>query len=213
MKAVAEEELPEGKASCLLLDLGLSSDELEDNLGMSFRKDAPLIMRYDGDTEALTAARVLNEYREEELKNIVRTYGEERFAGRIARAIVERRKREHIYRTGDLARIIEHAVPKMQRRRHPALRTFLALRIYVNRELENLERALDALPELLRPGGRAAVLSFHSLEDRIVKNRFKAYVHEGKGIALTKKPIVPTEAEKEGNPRSRSAKLRAIIFN
>ncbi len=212
IKEFAAACLPDGKADCVLLDLGMSSDELEGDRGMSFRKDAPLIMRYDGDTRKLTGAQVVNEYREAELRDILRTYGEERYAHRIARAIVARRKQERIYRTGDLARIVERAVPHIGGRRHPALRTFLALRVYVNEELENLKQALDALPELMKPGGRTAVISFHSLEDRIVKNCFKDYEAEGKGTLLTKKPIVPTAAEREENPRSRSAKLRVIKF-
>ncbi len=205
------EKLP--KANGVLLDLGLSSDELETSgRGFSFRKDEPLDMRYDPDSGDPTAAELLNRLSEEKLAEALRTLGEERFDGRIARTIVEARTRKRILRSSELAAIVLGAVPTQYTRAriHPATRTFQALRILVNHELENVERFLGNIFDIVVPGGRAAIITFHSLEDRIVKNYFRDYAHKGRAQLLTKKPLAPGLLETQENPRSRSAKLRSI---
>ena len=194
----------------IIFDLGFSSDELEDaSKGLSFKEDGPLDMRLgSGEAAArFTAEEIVNSWRQEELAEIIRTYGEERMAGRIARAICDARKSGRITRTVRLAEIVAGALPRNYERGriHPATRTFQALRIAVNDELEVLKSALSAAIGLLKPKGRIAVISFHSLEDRIVKHLFKQ--HEELEI-LTKKPLIPTDEEMAENPRSRSAKLR-----
>lgn len=193
----------------ILMDLGVSSEELEDaSLGLSFRIEGPLDMRLGG--EGITAAEIVNSYKESELATLIRKYGEERFAGRIARAIILARKKQRIIKTIDLANIISSAVPKNYERGriHPATRTFQALRIVVNNELENLIHGLKEAIEILKPSGRLAVISFHSLEDRIVKRFFREEARRDIRI-LTKKPIQAGEEEMRTNPRSRSARLRA----
>ncbi len=191
-----------------LFDLGVSMLQLQSERGFSFQIDAPLDMRMDKD-QSLTAYRVVNEYPERELARIIREYGEEKLSKKIARAIVEARKKKPIETTRELAELIASLYPPRLRhgRIHPATRTFQAIRIEVNRELENLKVALEKTPPLLNPGGRLVVISFHSLEDRIVKNFFKN--HREEFIILTKKPITPSEEEIKRNPASRSAKLRA----
>lgn len=190
----------------VLMDLGVSWMQLSDpERGFSFQMDGPLDMRMDR-RNPVTAMKVVNGLSEEELRRIIREYGEERFADRIARKIVSMREIAPITTTGQLARLIESAVPSRARRIHPATRTFQAIRIYVNRELENLERGLEAAIQRLRSGGRICVISFHSLEDRIVKRAFKS---SPKLRVLTRKPLRPSEDEIRRNPRSRSAKLRA----
>ncbi|QZZ19008.1 16S rRNA (cytosine(1402)-N(4))-methyltransferase RsmH [Leptothermofonsia sichuanensis E412] len=188
----------------ILADLGVSSAQFDiPDRGFSFRLEAPLDMRMDQSQE-LTAADIINHWDETKLANIFYTYGEERLSRRIARRIVERRPFQI---TTELAEAIAHCVPRAYRygRIHPATRVFQALRIAVNRELEVLERFLDQAPQWLKPGGRLAIISFHSLEDRIVKHCFR----ESEWLTvLTKKPILPTESEVEQNPRARSAKLR-----
>jgi 16S rRNA (cytosine1402-N4)-methyltransferase len=188
----------------ILADLGVSSAQFDiSDRGFSFRLEAPLDMRMDQSQE-LTAADIINDWDETKLANIFYTYGEERLSRRIARRIVERRP---FQTTTELAEAIAHCVPRAYRygRIHPATRVFQALRIAVNRELEVLETFLNQAPQWLKPGGRIAIISFHSLEDRIVKHRFR----ESEWLTvLTKKPILPTEAEVESNSRSRSAKLR-----
>ena len=161
-------ELP--KADGLLLDLGFSSEQLGGR-GFSFSKDEPLIMRYDDSKSGVTAADVVNGLGEKELADVIYKFGEERFSRKIAKAIVERRRKKRIETSGDLAGIVGEALPKNYERGriHPATRTFQALRIYVNGELENLERLLGGLEKILKPEGRVAVISFHSLEDRLVK--------------------------------------------
>lgn len=197
------------KANGVILDLGVSSDELEHSgRGFTFQEDEPLLMTYnDGETPM---ADILKNLTEDELAAIIKTYGEERYAARIARAI---KQRMPIETTRKLADIVTRAVPNQGKkyRIHPATRTFMALRIYANKELENLERAIGVMPQVIAPGGRMAIISFHSLEDRIVKRRFKELAKEGKVTLITKKPIIPTEEEVKKNPRSRSAKLRACI--
>jgi 16S rRNA (cytosine1402-N4)-methyltransferase len=203
------------KADGLILDLGLSSDQLQSSgRGFSFMRNEPLDMRYDrSDEERPTASQVVNSFGEEALADIIFHYGEERFARRIAKKIVERRREMRITTTEDLVRIIESAVPKSTSGRiHPATKAFQALRIYVNGELKNLEAILAALPEIMADGGRVAIISFHSLEDRLVKNAFRDLAINKKADLIVKKPVTPGRAETSANPRSRSAKLRAIKF-
>lgn len=200
-----------GKADGLILDLGISSEQLDGSgRGFSFQKDEPLLMTYDRAGEPVK--RILKQLSQDDLEKIIRVYGEERYAGRIANAIKERGRKRPIETTGELAEIIKSAVPgNYERGRiHPATRTFQALRIYANQEMENLERILKNLDKILKPGGRAAIISFHSLEDRMVKNCFRDYAKADKGEILTKKPIVPAKGEILENPRSRSAKMRVL---
>jgi 16S rRNA (cytosine1402-N4)-methyltransferase len=188
----------------ILADLGVSSAQFDwGDRGFSFRQAAPLDMRMD-QQQMLTAADIINSWDEIALANLIYTYGEERLSRKIARRIVEHRP---LQTTTELAETIFHAVPRSYRygRIHPATRTFQALRIAVNRELEVLETFLQKAPLWLKPNGRLAIISFHSLEDRIVKHALKA---SDLLRVITKKPIVPTEAEIEQNSRSRSAKLR-----
>jgi 16S rRNA (cytosine1402-N4)-methyltransferase len=188
-----------------LYDLGLSSVHLDrTERGFSYRGEGPLDMRM-GDTGP-TAGDVVNSYPENELVRVIRDYGEERFAGRIAGAIVRARRRKPLESTTELAAVVATAVPKRRGGAHPARRTFQAIRVEVNRELEELAASLPQVVELLAPGGRLVVISYHSLEDRIVK-RF--VVGEPRLRALTKKPVRPSQAELLRNPRARGAKLRA----
>ncbi len=197
----------------ILFDFGLSSEQLESSgRGFSFRKDEPLTMTLAKEPAAgeVTASVIVNDWSEETIANILHGYGEERYARRIARAIVLERERTAIERTGQLVRIIDAAVPPRYRHGpiHPATRTFQALRIAVNDELSSIRDALSGSLEVLRVEGRVAAISFHSLEDRIVKRSFQAFAAAGRGVQVTKKPIVPSDEEVERNPRSRSAKLR-----
>ena len=196
-----------------LFDLGLSSFQLDDpRRGFSFRFDGPLDMRMDLE-QGLTAAELVNRLPVSELEEIFFQYGQERWSKRISRAIVRARSRTAIRTTGELARIVAAAVPG-RGRIHPATRVFQALRIAVNRELEELEEGLSAAFSLLRPGGRLCAISFHSLEDGIVKRFFRRREREDKaGRVLTPKPLTPSREEQRINPRSRSAKLRAIEHN
>jgi len=198
------------KVDGVLLDLGFSSEQLEEGRGFSFTKDEPLIMTYSVDR--LPAYRALAQLSKMELTEIIRTYGEERYAGPIAKAIWERERKQSIKTSGELQEVIRRAVPKSYERGriNPATRTFMALRIYLNDELGNLEKFLRSVPQIMAKGGRVAVISFHSLEDRLVKNHFRDLAKAGKAKLITKKPITPDEAEKRNNPRSRGAKLRAI---
>lgn len=206
------------KADGLLLDLGFSSEQIENSgRGFSFRSPPAggeqLDMRYNPeDEERPTAANVINSLDEKNLADIIYQYGEERFSRQIAKKIVERRRKKRILMTEDLVEIIRSAVPKSYEhgRIHPATRTFQALRIYVNNELGNLKTILEKLPGIIDEGGRVAIISFHSLEDRIVKKHFQNLVLEKKAAFINKKPIVPSREEIMNNPRSRSAKLRAI---
>lgn len=198
------------KADGFLFDLGVSSLQFDrPQRGFSIRYDAPLDMRMDKDDE-ITASYLVNRLGEAELAWILKNYGEERFHKRIARAIVEERKKESIETTARLVEVILRAVPYKGKhgRIHPATRTFQALRIAVNRELEALRGALSDAIELLRPSGSICVISYHSLEDRIVKEKFKEAKSNGILELISKKPITPGEKEMEDNPRSRSAKLR-----
>lgn len=195
-----------------LFDLGVSSPQLDDsNRGFSFQEDGPLDMRMDQST-GTTAGELVNSLPESELADLIFQYGEERFSRRIARAIVRARERNALASTQDLTTVIKESVPAAYRhgRIHCATRTFQALRIAVNRELDVLEPAIRDAVDMLRPGGRIAVISFHSLEDRIVKHTFRALAERPhpQVTVLTKRPQVPSEAECQANPRARSAKLR-----
>ncbi len=196
-------------ADGLLADIGVSSLQLNDAArGFSFQADGPLDMRMDPRSER-TAEQVVNHLDERELADVIYEFGEERRSRRIARAIVRSRP---IRSTAHLADVISAAARPMnseQRRIHPATRTFQALRIFVNRELDDLRALLDAAPRILKPGGRVVVISFHSLEDRIVKDAFREAAKQGSMKLLTKKPLTATEEESDRNPRARSAKLRA----
>lgn len=213
------------KVDGILLDLGVSSHQLDEGeRGFSYKKDAPLDMRMS--QEGTTAADLVNNLSEQELSRIIFTYGEEKFAKRIAAAIVRERKNGKIETTLQLADIVKNAIPAATRREggNPARRTFQALRIEVNGELDKLSKALDEMADCLNPGGRIAVITFHSLEDRIVKQRFAKWCSGctcppdfpvcvcGK-IPLGHLPFkakAPTEEELEENPRSRSARLRVF---
>lgn len=201
----------------ILLDLGFSSDQLEDGRGLTFQKDEPLLM-FLGTGEKSpeeNAMDVVNRLDAGELENILREYGEEKHARLISEAIVKERRLDVITTTGRLVKIIENAAGRWYKKEkiHPATRTFQALRIYVNDELGELERALKNGFEMLAPKGKFAVISFHSLEDRIVKNFFKEKATEKKGTLIVKKPMIPTDEEVSRNRRSRSAKLRIIEKN
>jgi len=194
------------KVHGILLDLGMSSLQLADpTRGFSFSQDGPLDMRFDP-SRGEPAWRLVNRLSAQNLAELIWRYGEERYSRRIAQAIVAHRQREPIRTTGQLAAIIHGCVPRRGRERiDPATRTFQALRIAVNQELETLQTALHRLPNCLVPGGRLAVISFHSLEDRLVK---QAFAGDGRLEVVTRRPIRPSRAEILQNPRSRSAKLR-----
>lgn len=195
------------KVDGVLLDLGLSSDQLADaNRGFSFSADGPLDLRFNT-LSGEPARRLVNRLSAEHLQQLISAYGEERYSPRIARAIVERRRKQPIETASELAELIRGCVPNPPggHRIDPATRTFQALRIAVNDELKSLEIALRRIPGCLRPGGRLAVISFHSLEDRRVKEAFRA---DDRLRVLTRRPIVPDETELSTNPRARSAKLR-----
>ncbi|PIQ69142.1 MAG: 16S rRNA (cytosine(1402)-N(4))-methyltransferase [Candidatus Taylorbacteria bacterium CG11_big_fil_rev_8_21_14_0_20_46_11] len=203
-----------------VFDLGLSSYQLESSVegasehlgrGFSFRGSEPLTMTYASTVtpDMITAEQIVNEWAEENIATIIESYGEDRQARRIARAIVSARAVRPITTTAELRDIIERAVPR-RGKIHPATKTFQALRMTVNDELPALQEGLTKAWSLLAPQGRIAVISFHSLEDRFVKNFFRDEAKKGTGILITKKPLVPTDDEVWENPRSRSAKLRII---
>jgi 16S rRNA (cytosine1402-N4)-methyltransferase len=205
-EALAEFQV--GLVDGILLDIGLSSDQLADvSRGFSFEADGPLDLRFDP-LSGEPATRLVNRLSAEHLADLIFNYGEERFSRRIARAIVEARHQNWIETSARLAEIVRRAIPAAARhnqRIDPATRTFQALRIAVNDELKSLEIALRRLPDLLKPGGRLAIISFHSLEDRRVKEAFR---DDPRLNNLTKKPVTAHDAEIARNPRSRSAKLR-----
>ena len=210
----------------MLVDLGVSSFQIDDAArGFSFRHDAPLDMRMDK-SSALDAREVVNTYSQDELRDIIKRFGEEKFAANIAKHIVRRRQESPIETTGELVEIIKGAIPKkFHAGKPPAKKTFQAIRIEVNDEIDSLEKALQDMIDVLNPGGRLAVITFHSLEDRIAKNVFR---ENAKGCTcppefpvcvcgnvpnvkiITRKPVLPTDEEIEMNPRSRSAKLRVV---
>lgn len=195
----------------ILFDFGISSLQLEKSgRGFSFQKDEPLDMRFNPSASTCRASDIVNHATKEELETILRNYGEERYAKKIAERITEERKHHAITRTGELVRVIERAFPHRakQGRIHYATRTFQALRIAVNREFETIEQGLRVALGALSPKGKIAVISFHSLEDRIVKTLFKEKAGERVLSLITKKPITPTIEEIRKNPRARSAKLR-----
>lgn len=197
------------KADALLLDLGFSSDQIEESgRGFSFQRDEPLDMRYDV-RGGETAAELIARSSAAELARMLREYGEERYADRIAGAIVAARRRMPITTSGMLAAVIADAVP-VRGKIHPATKTFMALRIAVNRELEHLKKLIPSLRRVVKPGGRVATITFHSVEDRAVKEGFRALAKEGAAELLTKHVIKPSRAEILANPRSRSAKLRVL---
>jgi 16S rRNA (cytosine1402-N4)-methyltransferase len=211
----------------IVLDLGVSSYQLDTaERGFTYRVDAPLDMRMDQRQEK-TARDIVNTYSESELYRIIRDYGEDKFARNIAKHIVKARENAPVNTTGELAEIVKHAIPMKMRAvgGHPAKRTFQAIRIELNQELEVLQRSLDDMIELLGDGGRICVITFHSLEDRIVKTIFRKNENpctcppdfpvcvcgkKSKGRVITRRPILPTEQEIAENPRSKSAKLRVF---
>ena len=213
------------KVNGIVLDLGVSSYQLDnEERGFTYRTDAPLDMRMD-QRQSRTAADIVNGYEEKELYRIIRDYGEDKFAKNIAKHIVAARQQSPIRTTGELTEIIRQSIPmKMQvTGGHPAKRTFQAIRIELNRELDVLRESLDGMIDLLDDGGRICIITFHSLEDRIVKTIFRKNENpctcpsdfpvcvcgkKSKGKVITRKPILPTTAEQEENPRSKSAKLR-----
>lgn len=212
----------EGAVDGLLLDLGVSSPQLDDaSRGFSFMKAGPLDMRMD-DTSGQTAADWVNEAKEGEIARVLKEYGEERFARRIAKSIVEVRSKSEITDTLQLAEIISAAIPRHEKHKHPATRSFQAIRIHINRELEELEKMLELAVGLLKRGGRLVVISFHSLEDRLVKRFMKAqsqgerlpaglpvqFEQTNAALKLIGKAVFPTEQEIELNPRARSAVMR-----
>ncbi len=218
------------KVDGIVLDLGVSSYQLDTaDRGFSYREDAPLDMRMDR-RQLMTARDIVNGYSEIDLYRVIRDYGEDKFAKNIARHIVLERRQRSIETTGQLAEIIRRAIPmKFQKKSgHPAKRTFQAIRIELNRELEVLRDSLDDMIEILNPGGRLCIITFHSLEDRIVKSAFRKNENPctcpshfpicvcgnvSKGTIITKKPILPSALEIEQNSRSKSAKLRIFERN
>ena len=218
-------ELGIDKVDGIILDLGVSSYQLDTaERGFSYREDAPLDMRMDT-RQKMTARDIVNDYSEMDLYRVIRDYGEDKFAKNIAKHIVDQRGKGPIETTGQLTEIIRGAIPMKYQKKsgHPAKRTFQAIRIELNRELEVLRDTLDDMIELLNPGGRLCIITFHSLEDRIVKSAFKKNENPctcppdfpvcvcgnvSKGSIVTRKPILPSKYEMEANSRSKSAKLR-----
>lgn len=203
------------KVDAILLDIGLSNRQLEvAPRGFSFMRDEPLLMTFRSGGEGLTAREIVNEWAEESIADIIYGYGEERYARRIAHGIVEARKEKLIETSGQLAEIVKKSVPAGRFSKiNPATKTFQALRIAVNDELGALREGIAKGFAHLAPQGRMAVISFHSLEDRIVKEFFRQQATEGTATLATKKPIVPSDSEIKENPKARSAKLRIIIKN
>lgn len=197
-------------ADGLLLDLGFSSIELEAGRGFSFLRDEPLLMTYDERAEPLWQR--LRRLTQEEIYQIIRLSGE-RYARAVSRAIYQRERQKPIRTTGELVEVICSVLPRHYEggRIHPATRTFLAFRIYINKELENLERLFQAVPKILRPAGRLVVITFQSLEDKIVKEQLRQLSRSGLVKLIYKKPLRPTPEEIKKNPRARSAKLRAAM--
>jgi 16S rRNA (cytosine1402-N4)-methyltransferase len=222
LKNIALDKKLLGKVDGLLLDLGVSSPQLDEaERGFSFQSDGPLDMRMDPQS-GISAAEWISTASEREIRKVLFEFGEEKFAVRIAKAIVDARAVSAITRTLQLAEIVKAAVPKRPQKKHPATRTFQAIRIFINRELEQLDQALAATAELLAPGGRLCVISFHSLEDRCVKRFMRNASRESEQyrgmpnvpkehqppFRLVGKLVVATPAEIEHNPRARSARLR-----
>lgn len=209
-RAAAENDFTE--VNGVLFDLGMSNWHIEESgRGFSFMRDEPLDMRFDK-AEGISAAEFVGQSSEADLERIISEYGEERFAPAIARAIIQSRQKEPIERTGQLVEIIKQAVPSwyLRQRTHCATKTFQAVRIAVNHEFENIENGIDQAIELVVTGGRVAVITFHSLEDRLVKNIFKKKVAEGSVSLINKKAIKPSWTEVVSNRKARSAKLRVV---
>jgi 16S rRNA (cytosine1402-N4)-methyltransferase len=200
------------KVNKVLFDLGWSGYQLTRGRGFSFQTDEPLLMTYGSPEGSTTAEDVVNGESEEELADMLFTFGEEQFARAIAKGIIEARKRERITTTFQLVDVIKNSTPVwyQKRRLHPATKTFQALRIYVNDELGALREGLAIALDRTISGGRIAVITFHSIEDRIVKLAFREAVAAGKGVLVTKKPLTPSSEELTQNPRARSAKLRVF---
>jgi 16S rRNA (cytosine1402-N4)-methyltransferase len=225
VQAFFEDGITEGRINGILLDLGVSSYQLDNpERGFSYRADAPLDMRMDR-SAAVSARDIVNEYSAQELTRILRDYGEERMAAKIAANIVRAREEAPLETTGQLVQIVERSIPMKMREKggNPCKRTFQAIRIACNRELEVLEDSLDTMIGMLAPGGRLCIITFHSLEDRIVKNAFRRNENPcicppefpvcvcgrvSKGRVVTRKPILPGKEELAENRRSASAKLR-----
>jgi 16S rRNA (cytosine1402-N4)-methyltransferase len=210
------DKLVEEKVDAILFDLGISSLQLDDSgRGFSFQKDEPLLMtlKHNLGPDDLTAMHIVNNWSEKQIADTIFNFGEERYSRRIARGIVEKRETSPIMTTNELVEIIRLSVPpayRNSRKINCATRTFQAIRIAVNDELNSFRAGISAGWNILKQNGRMVVISFHSLEDRIVKNFYKEKKITGEGKILTKKPIAPEWEEKKSNPRSRSAKLRAI---
>lgn len=205
--------VPEGGVDGIFLDVGVSSMQLDQaQKGFSFSQEGPLDMRMDG-RQKLTAERVVNSFSEKDLGEIFRELGEERRWRVAARAIVQARKKKPIKTTHDLSGVLSPVLRKSKKKIHPLTLVFQALRIYVNDELGALSQVIPEAFSLLAPGGRLGIISFHSLEDRIIKHTFKALAMEKKAILLTKKPLVADPKERRMNPRSRSAKMRFLEKN
>ncbi|MDC1173872.1 16S rRNA (cytosine(1402)-N(4))-methyltransferase RsmH [Bacteriovoracaceae bacterium] len=207
-------ELEKDSLDGVIADLGVSSHHFDSpERGFSFRFEGPLDMRMDVDNTEITAADVLNDFSAKEIEEILSSYAQERFSRRIAENIVEKRKEEKFENTKQLENLVFHCYPKKMRfgKTHPATKTFQALRIYVNRELDVISETIPQLIDYIKPGGSFAIISFHSLEDRIVKTEFRKMAKE-MGIVdlISKKPLLPTENEIIENSRSRSAKLRVV---
>ncbi|XKT74311.1 MAG: 16S rRNA (cytosine(1402)-N(4))-methyltransferase RsmH [Patescibacteria group bacterium UBA2163] len=198
----------------ILFDLGWNSTQLISGRGFSFKADEPLRMTYavDTDDEQVTAETIVNEWSEDDLKEMIHTLGEERFAGRIAQAIITARRTAPITHSVQLADIITESVPMFYRKGkiNPATKTFQALRMMVNDELSSIVEVLPKALDMVRSGGRIAVITFHSLEDGLVKRQFRTFEDNGVAVRITKKPITPQAEEIKNNPRARSAKLRII---
>ncbi len=202
-----------GNIDAAIYDLGLSSNQLDGaGRGFSFQRDEPLLMTMSVDREkqVVTAYDVVNRWSESTLVTIFRGFADERFAGRIARAIITAREVAPITTTGMLASIVSEAVPKRKQLIHPATRVFQAIRMAVNDELPAIEAVIPQVVERLRVGGRLAMITFHSIEDRTVKHAFQRMVRESRAVLVNKKPIVPSVEEISSNPRARSAKLRIL---
>lgn len=200
------------KVDGMLLDAGVSSMQLDQiDRGFSFREDGPLDMRMD-QSSGLSAQDLVNTLTEQELSRVLKDFGQERWANKIARHIVEYRAENDFTTTRQLAEVVANAIPKRfhEKRIHPATRSFQAIRIAVNEELDSLQQALEKGVLILNSGARMAVISFHSLEDRIVKHAFRRFAKEELGEVITKRPLLPSEEEKQANARSRSAKLRVF---
>ena len=200
-----------GRVDGILADFGVSSDQLDQaERGFSFQQDGPLDMRMDSRKQKTSAAVLLANSSEDQLEEWLRDYGEERFSRRIAHAIVQQRRFGPLLRTLQLADLVERTVPGGRRGHHPATRTFQALRIAVNRELDEIDAFLEGAPRILAPGGRLAVISFHSLEDRRAKVVLRNEVRSGEYVDLLPRGVVADRAEQRRNPRARSARLRCI---